>query len=99
MRSVDGGAVWTPVRNVSGVMAFGFGAKAPGSSFATIYVVGRVNNEYGIWRSTNNAASWTKIGEYPYTIDWITTISGDKNVYGTVYIGFAGSSFVYGKPA
>ena len=44
----------------------------------------------------NNAQSWTQIGTYPKTVlIQITTISGDPNNYGQVYVGFAGSGYAY----
>ncbi len=98
MRSTDGGATWAAVPGVSKVLAIGFGAPRPGTSTATIYLSGTVGTTYGIWRSTDDAASWTMIADYPYVIDWVTTISGDADTFGLVYIGFLGSSFVHGKP-
>ena len=90
-RSTNGGATWTAVANVLDVFCFGFGAAAPGQPYPAIYIVGYVNNVYGIWQSTNNAQSWTNIGTYPTgELDQIATISGDPNNYGAVYVGFGG---------
>ena len=67
---------------------------APGQSYPAIYIVGWVNNVYGIWQSINNAQSWTQIGTYPNgSLDTIKTISGDPNIYGQVYVGFQGSGY------
>ena len=78
------------------VNCFGFGAPAPGQSYPSIYIVGWVNNVYGIWESDNNAQSWTQIGTYPQgNLDDIKTISGDPNIYGQVYVGFVGSGYAY----
>jgi photosystem II stability/assembly factor-like uncharacterized protein len=98
-RSNDGGATWKTVPGVSKVLTFGFGAPIKPSRLTTIYLVGTVGTTYGIWRSTDAAATWTKIGDHPHTLDWVTTISGDDVKPGVVYVGFAGSSFVYGSPA
>ena len=96
MRSTDGGATWTAVANVLDVNCFGFGAAAPGQGYPSIYIVGWVNNAYGVWQSINNAQSWTQIGAYPLnSLDEIKTISGDPNVYGQVYVGFSGSGYAY----
>ena len=65
-RSTNGGATWTAVPNVLEVNCFGFGAPAPGQSYPSIYIVGWVNNVYGVWESDNNAQSWTQIGTYPH---------------------------------
>ena len=84
------------VPDVLEVRAFGFGKAR--TSYPTIYIVGWVHRIYGIWRSTDNAQTWDKIGEFPIgSLDAVTTIDGDKNVYGTVYVGFAGSGYAYGR--
>ena len=95
-QSTDQGVTWTAAPNVSNVSCFGFGAPAPGESYPSIYIVGLVNNVYGIWQSNDDAQTWTQIGTYPVgTLDNITTISGDPNIYGQVYIGLAGDGFAY----
>ena len=95
-RSTNGGATWTAVPNVLEVNCFGFGAPAPGQSYPSIYIVGWVNNVFGIWQSTNNAQSWTQIGTYPTSmLAEITTISGDPDNYGQVYIGTSGEGYAY----
>lgn len=95
--SLDGGTTWSAVSNVLEVRAFGFGAPAPGTTTSAIYIVGWVNNVYGVWRSTDNASTWTQIGSWPLnSIDNIKTISGDMNTYGRVYVGFQGSGYSYG---
>ena len=96
LMSSDGAKTWTEVPNVAKVLTFGFGAPFPDSEFATIYVVGTVNDDYGIWRSTDDAKSWTKIGTLPVYPDNVVTISGDQNDHTKVYLGYGGSSYVYG---
>jgi photosystem II stability/assembly factor-like uncharacterized protein len=98
MRSIDGGVTWNPVPRVINVIDFGFGRPKVLGGYPTIFIVGTVNGEYGIWRSDDEAASWTNIGKYPSdNIDFIKTINGDGNIFGTVYVGFSGSGFAYGK--
>ena len=93
-RSTNQGATWSAISNVQNVICFGFGAPAPGQSYPAIYIAGYVGGVYGVWQSVNNAQSWTQIGTNPVnSIDNITTISGDPNVYGQVYVGFSGSGY------
>ena len=91
-QSTDGGATWTAVANVREVETFGFGAPAAPGGYPSIYIVGWVNGVYGIWQSNDDAQTWSQIGTWPTdSLDHIKTISGDPNVYGQVYVGFAGS--------
>ncbi len=99
LRSDDAGATWAPVEGVDKVLAFGFGAPAPGAEVGAIYLAGDVDGQYGLWQSVDDAASWTKLADQPLTVDWIGAVSGDRNLFGAVYVGTAGSSYVYGVPA
>jgi hypothetical protein len=95
-QSSNQGAAWTAVANVTEVNCVGFGAPAPGQSYPSIYIVGYVQNVYGIWQSNDDAKSWIQIGTYPTgVLDQITTISGDPNNYGQVYVGFDGAGYAY----
>jgi hypothetical protein len=99
MRSIDGGTTWTAVANVEEVLSFGFGAPKVAGGYPAIFIVGWVNNVYGIWQSDNNAQSWTQIGTYPVgSLDQIRTLAGDPNQYGVVYVGFSGSGYAYFGP-
>jgi hypothetical protein len=98
MRSTDGGATWVAVPNVLEAYDFGFGKAAPDASYPAIFIAGWVNGSYGVWRSDNEGQSWTRIGTYPLdSLDEIKAVEGDKNVYGTVYVGFSGSGYAYGS--
>jgi hypothetical protein len=95
MRSTDGGSRWTAVSKVREVRAFGFGKAL--ASYPAIFIAGWVNGIYGIWQSDDNAQSWIQIGDFPVgNLDNVTAVEGDMNVYGTVYVGFAGSGYAYG---
>lgn len=97
MRSRDGGKTWTAVNGMLEVVAFGFGVHAPSQTYPAIYVAGYYNGKYGIWRSDDDAQTWTSLGDYPLEMaDEITTVSGDANIYGRVYVGFGGSGAIYG---
>lgn len=96
MRSINGGSFWMAVPDVLEVRALGFGKAA--RDYPSIYIVGWVHRTYGIWRSIDNARTWDKIGDFPLgSLDTITTIDGDKDEFGTVYVGFAGSGYAYGR--
>lgn len=99
-RSINGGESWDVVPNVDHVDDVAFGKAAPGAAYPAIYVSGRVGGAYGIWRSTDNAASWRRLTEFPVgTLDQVTVIEADKDRFGRVYIGYKGSGWRYGEPA
>jgi photosystem II stability/assembly factor-like uncharacterized protein len=101
LRSTDGGRTWSPLAGVREVHTYAFGKSAPGSDYPTIYIVGWVNGAYGIWRSTDEGASWSLIGEYPlHYLEHIRgSIDADKSEFGVVYVIFGGSGFAFGRPS
>ncbi|MGB9115097.1 peptidoglycan-binding protein [Bradyrhizobium sp.] len=51
---------------------------------------------FGVWESDNEGTTWKGLGQWPFnSLDLVKTISGDPNVYGKVYVGFAGSGYAY----
>lgn len=99
-RTTDGGTTWTDVAGTANVRAFGFGKAAPGASYPAIYYAGSYRDTaFGIWRSTDNGATFVQIGGYPAgSLDNVSAVEGDKDVFGRVYLGFGGSGAVYGQP-
>lgn len=95
MHSTNGGASWQAIKGVE-VLTFGYGAGQSSSGPATVYIVGKVDGDYGIFYSADGSKTWTKIGEQPLgSLDSIKTIAGDMDKFGLVYVGFAGSGFAY----
>ena len=95
-RSTDGGESWTEVAGFRNVISFGFGKAASGSAYPTVFVSGWRSGAYGIWCSTDDCASWVKIGDYPLdSIDMSPSIAGDPNIYGRCYVAFGGSGAAY----
>jgi hypothetical protein len=102
-RTSDAGK-WAPVSNVKSVFCFGFGAVAPGYTYPSLWLMGFVNKggagyKWGLWRSRDLGASdWTWITDWPGGhIDMPTCMSGNMNNYRRVYIGYVGTSFMYGE--
>ncbi len=100
MRSTDGGAHWDAVLGADRVLDIAFGRAAPGAAYPAIYVAGYISGAYGIWRSTDNAAHWSRIGRFPVgSLDLVTAMEADKDRFGRVYLGFEGSGWAYGEPS
>jgi hypothetical protein len=100
-KSTNGGTTWSTVANVQDVWTFGFGKAKPGSDgYPALYLYGWVNGIGGLWRADNIDATptWTQLtGLYPLNrFDQVKVVEGDNNTFGTVYVGFAGSGFIYG---
>lgn len=88
---------WSKIEAVQEADTFGFGKAIGDSDYPTIYMRGKINDENGIWRSSDQGTSWDKITDYPANIyNDINVLKGDMNIAGRVYVGFAGTSFVYG---
>ncbi|NJM15679.1 MAG: hypothetical protein HC896_10195 [Bacteroidales bacterium] len=96
--STDGANNFNKVTNVQDAWSLGFGAAYNGSDYPTIYIFGKINNQWGVYRSIDQAASWELITTYPLGLfDKVTCMEGDPDIFGRVYLGFSGNSFVYGQ--
>lgn len=99
-QSTDGGANWTRLTRVDAVHDIAFGKPAPGADYPTLYIAGRVDGTYGIWRSTDRGREWSRIGEFPVgTLDEVVAMEADKDNFGRVYLGFKGSGWKFGQPS
>ena len=99
-RSTDGGATWASLPGIDKAFNVGLGAPRTAGAYPTVYVAGEARGETGIFRSTDEGKTWVKIVGSPLGIfDWIDALDGDKDVFGRVYVGFAGAGFAYGEPA
>ncbi|MFP5228882.1 MAG: WD40/YVTN/BNR-like repeat-containing protein [Acidobacteriota bacterium] len=84
---------------VSEIQAFGFGKAAPGHSDPALYLVGSIQGQPGIFRSLDEARTWTRINDDQHQWGLILQITGDPRVYGRVYVGTHGRGILYGDPA
>lgn len=102
-RTTDRGASpWTRVAGVDAVRSMGLGASLRAGGPPAIYLYGRVNGDaaLGIWVSGDDGASWELLGRTPLgLLTGITSVTGDPNVPGRVYVGFGGNGVVYGDLA
>jgi len=97
LRSTDGGNTWIDLIGVGikEVLCFGFGKNAPGQTYPAVYFIGWKSGVYGIYRSDDQFATWTMIGDYPMgCFDTPVDITGDPDVYGNCYIS-SGASGIF----
>lgn len=83
---------------VEEIHAFGFGKAAPNQSYPALYLVGTVQGERGIFRSIDEARTWTRINDDAHQWGLVLQISGDPRIYGRVYVGTHGRGVIYGDP-
>ncbi len=98
LRSTDGGATFSRVASVDEAYQIGFGRPADGQSYPAAYVWGMVGGVIGIFRSDDEAVSWTRINDDEHQFGWINAIAGDPRRYGRVYLATGGRGIVYGEP-
>jgi hypothetical protein len=101
-RSVNSGAAFTRLTNVTYCGAVGYGKAAPGAAYETIYIYGTVGGVLGVHRSTDEGATWVRVNDDAHEYGGPANgqfVVGDMNVYGRVYMSTAGRGVVYGTPS
>ncbi|MEO0530434.1 MAG: dockerin type I domain-containing protein, partial [Planctomycetota bacterium] len=99
-RSDDGGVNFAELLNVDYAIDVSLGAPAPGSDLETLYLVGVVEGEQGIFRSLDDGLSWEEIGHFATgLIAEPDRIEASMETFGLVYLGIEGTGFVYGQLA
>ena len=101
----NGGASWSSLANIAGVIAFGFTAAQPGQSYPAIVIAGWYNGVYGIWRcdtfdpvNPTNAFTWNSVASFARGwMDVPTTLEGNPSTWGQFIIGHNGSGFAFGS--
>lgn len=96
-RSTDGGVSWSDVTGTSFIEGISFGKAAPGKTYPTVFMAGKVSGAYGFYRSDDNCVSWKLLTTAPDgNFDPVSCIAGDPDIYGRIYIGMHASGFYYG---
>ncbi len=90
---------FTKLPGVDEIHAFGFGKAAPGSAYPTLYLVGAVHGQPGIFRSLDRARTWVRINDNQHQWGLVLQIAGDPRIFGRVYVGTHGRGIFYGDPA
>jgi len=107
-RSTDSGATWTKLSNfasifagnpwahVQGASVIALGkAKAGAPHSAAVYVVGVVGGVWGVHRSDDAGATWTRFNDDAHQFGGIGVIAADQGIYGRIYISGTGRGMLF----
>ncbi|MRV72636.1 dockerin [Duganella sp. FT92W] len=100
--SLDSGATWvkSPVfataNGTKGASKVTLGKALAGSSYsAAVYVEGTVNGQWGIYRSDDGGATWSRFNDDAHQFGGNTVVVGDWNTYGRIYVNGAARGLQY----
>ena len=96
--STDSGKSFEAIAGVDVAHALGFGKAAEGKKYPALYLVGKVNDVTGIFRSDDVGATWVRINDDRHQFGFCNVIIGDPRVYGRAYVGTGGRGILYGEP-
>nr|WP_297389685.1 sialidase family protein [uncultured Roseateles sp.] len=106
--SVDSGATWQKLSqfasvqgsnawpDLQGATVVSLGKAKDGASYsAAVYVVGTVGGVWGVYRSDDGGATWTRFNDDAHQFGGIGVMAADQNVYGRVYLSGTGRGLLY----
>ena len=96
--STNSGKTYEAIASVSEANALGFGKPADGKKYPALYLIGKVNEARGFFRSDDAGVTWVRINDDRHQYGFCKIIIGDPRVYGRVYVGTGGRGIVYGEP-
>jgi xyloglucan-specific exo-beta-1,4-glucanase len=99
-RSVNSGVTFSAVSGVSNCSAVGLGKTKPGASYPTVYIWGTVSGAIGLFRSTDEGATWIRVNDDDHEYGGIGNgqfVVGDLNEYGRVYMSTVGRGIIMGR--
>lgn len=98
-RSQDAGETFKRLDNFIRGDAVGFGPAAPGQTASTIFTAGTIGKWYGLFRSTDNGATWVQLNDENHRYGNLCfAITGDPRKFGRVYVATNGRGIVIGDP-
>lgn len=86
----------TTIAGVAKSNYLGYGKAAPGSSKLTLFLVGTIGTQAGLYRSTDGGASWIRINDDAHQYGGIGPVAGDMRTFGTVYFTGSGRGILWG---
>ena len=96
--STDSGKSYQAISSVTEAYALGFGKAPEGKTYPALYLIGKIADVVGYFRSDDAGASWVRINDAQHQWGFTGIIAGDPRRYGRVYIGTGGRGIIYGDP-
>jgi len=96
--STDSGKSYETIASVSEANGLGFGKPADGKKYPALYLIGKVADVTGFFRSDDVGVTWVRINDDRHQFGFCNIIVGDPRVYGRAYVGTGGRGIVYGEP-
>jgi hypothetical protein len=109
--SLDSGVTWTKLTTMQpvwganptwmypelyGATAVALGKAKPGASYsAAVYMIGTVGGVWGLYRSDDAGASWTRVNDDGHQFGGMGPLAADQNVYGRFYVAGGGRGVLY----
>ncbi|WP_143774098.1 T9SS type A sorting domain-containing protein [Niastella vici] len=98
--TTNAGVSFTTVSNVTYCKALGVGKAMPGASYPTVFIWGTVSGVTGLFRSTDQGATWLRLNDDAHQFAGAPLLVGDMNVAGRVFMSAGGGrGLVYWEPA
>ncbi|MBB6240113.1 hypothetical protein HDC90_004777 [Pedobacter sp. AK013] len=88
--STDHGTTCITLSNVPYCTTVGIGKKMVGASYPTIFIWGMVSGVTGLFRSSNQGATWIRMNDDAHQFGGAPLLIGDMNVDGRVYMSAGG---------
>lgn len=93
VRSKDGGLNFEAIAGISYCEAIGFGKAAADSDYPAVYILGKVNDVFGLFQSIDEGKTWNRIDNEGYEYGGLANgefVVGDMNSFGVIYMSTAG---------
>jgi photosystem II stability/assembly factor-like uncharacterized protein len=97
--STDSGATFARISSIEEAATVGFGKAAPGQTYPAVFLAGKIQGLFGVFRSDDAGATWTRITDDRHQYAAIVHLTGDPRIFGRVYLAAAGRGILYGDPA
>ncbi|MGO8835974.1 MAG: carbohydrate-binding protein [Limisphaerales bacterium] len=95
-RSTNSGVSFVVVNTVAGANLVAFGKAAPSQNYPAVFIAGTIGGIYGLFRSDDQGADWTRVNDDQHQYGWIWSLAGDPKVYGRLYVGTSGRGVICG---